>query len=228
MKSSEKSGNEDAPVKVDDVDENAFAEYLRQHPDFFQRHTAVLSRLIIPHPGSGRAISLLERQVLALRDEQEQERHKLRELIRNAKENDRLARRMEELALYLMSPQSLDERLDDLPRKVRKIFDLEYVALHRHDEAGADCIKVDLVDALCTTRLGDDERQWLFGVDAAEIASCALVPLKLGRQAQWFAVLAIGSSDRNRYHADSGTHYLKQLQRLLGASVTQLHALTAR
>lgn len=228
MKSSEIPGNDATPVETGDVDEKAFADYLREHPDFFQRHTAVLSRLIIPHPTSGRAISLLERQVLALREEQDQERHKLRELIRNAKENDRLARRMEELALYLMSPQTLDERLDELPRKVRKIFDLEYVVLRRRDESEAECIKVDLPDALCTTRLGDDERQWLFGIDAAEIASCALVPLKLGRQSQWFAVLAIGSSDRNRYNSESGTHYLKQLQRLLGASVTQLHTLAAR
>ncbi|MCZ7598146.1 MAG: DUF484 family protein [Gammaproteobacteria bacterium] len=57
------NGNRTPAVTDDDADdEKRFAEYLKQHPDFFQRHQSLLTRLIIPHPTSGRTISLLERR----------------------------------------------------------------------------------------------------------------------------------------------------------------------
>jgi len=220
------NGNRTPAVTDDDADdEKRFAEYLKQHPDFFQRHQSLLTRLIIPHPTSGRTISLLERQVLALRDEQSAEQRRLRDLIRNARENDRLGRRMEELMLFLLSALSLDEMLDELPRKLRKIFDLEYVRLRPAGEAGSECVEAVAGDALCLRQLAADQRQWLFGDDADDIASCALVTIRPGRDERPFAFLAIGSTERSRYDPDSGTHYLKQMQRLLSASVGQLHAI---
>lgn len=206
--------------------EQAFADYLREHPDFFQRHPSLLSQLIIPHPTSGRAISLLERQVIALRDDQHAGQARLRELIGNARENDRLGRRMEELTLYLLTAQPLPERIDELPRRLRKIFDLEYVALRRLGTGDGEATLPEIHDAQCTVRLTEAQKTWLFGDDdGAAVASCALIPLTLGRSPTRYAMLAFGSVERARYHSDSGTHYLKQLQRLLSASIGQLHAL---
>jgi len=41
-------------------------DYLEANPDFFERHSAILSSLSVPH-GSGEAVSLVERQVSMLR-----------------------------------------------------------------------------------------------------------------------------------------------------------------
>ncbi len=223
MNSRERGETDEVPAGS--AQETAFAEYLREHPDFFQRHPSLLTQLIIPHPDTGRAISLLERQVIALREDQHAGQRKLRELIGNARENDRLGRRMEELMLYLLTPQSLADRLDELPRRLRKIFDLEFVALRHADEPGADVIGADLKDVRCSVRLPEDQRRWLFGDDAPALASCAIIPLGLGRMPSRYALLALGSTERARYHPDAGTHYVKQLQRLLSASLGQLHAL---
>ena len=92
-------------------------------------------------------------------------------------------------------------------------------------EAGSECVEAVAGDALCLRQLAADQRQWLFGDDADDIASCALVTIRPGRDERPFAFLAIGSTERSRYDPDSGTHYLKQMQRLLSASVGQLHAI---
>lgn len=219
--------NNDRPVRRDAPmdEEKAFADYLRGNPDFFQRHPSLLTQLVIPHPTSGQAVSLLERQVIALREQQDAGQRKLRELIKNARDNDRLNRRMEELTLYLLGSESLDEMIENLPRKLKKIFDLEFVVLHLESERSAKTLGAEVEDAVCPPALTDTERRWLFADDAEEVESCALLNLRLTGTREPFALLAIGSAEPARYHPGSGTHYLRQLQRLLSASVTQLRAL---
>ena len=51
------------------LDENEVADFLRTHPDFFERHLALLTELVVPHSSRGGAVSLLERQVGVLRDQ---------------------------------------------------------------------------------------------------------------------------------------------------------------
>ena len=52
------------------------ADYLRAHPEFFESQTELLAELKIPHE-SGKAISLLERQVVILRERGQEARQKL-------------------------------------------------------------------------------------------------------------------------------------------------------
>ena len=49
--------------------EREVADFLRRHPDFFERHLALLTELVVPHSGRTGAVSLLERQVTVLRDQ---------------------------------------------------------------------------------------------------------------------------------------------------------------
>ena len=44
--------------------EDQIADFLVAHPDFFERHGAVLARIKLPHQRGSAAISLVERQVL--------------------------------------------------------------------------------------------------------------------------------------------------------------------
>ena len=53
-------------------------EYLKQHPEFFEEHADFLATVFMPHPHGGRAISISERQILALRDKGKQLESKLR------------------------------------------------------------------------------------------------------------------------------------------------------
>ena len=45
------------------------ALYLQNNPQFFEDHADMLAEVTIPHPYSGRTISLNERQLLTLREQ---------------------------------------------------------------------------------------------------------------------------------------------------------------
>ena len=47
--------------------EDSIADYLQANPEFFERHSALLNNLRLPHDAGGPAVSLVERQVLVLR-----------------------------------------------------------------------------------------------------------------------------------------------------------------
>ena len=60
-----------------DSEEESIAAYLQHHPEFFERHQAVLARLKLPHARGGSTISLVERQIEVLREKQAQLEGKL-------------------------------------------------------------------------------------------------------------------------------------------------------
>jgi len=70
-------------MKSDEV-----ANFLAEHPDFFQQRPELLGLLDVPHPQNGQAISLVERQSLVLRERVRTLEAKLAELIRHGEEND--------------------------------------------------------------------------------------------------------------------------------------------
>ncbi len=88
-------------------DERRVAEYLQRHPDFFTRHTGLLTDLIIPH-GEGSVVSLVERQVRLLREKSsvlEKQQKKLRGV---ALLNDRIQERMHRIALQILSATDIN------------------------------------------------------------------------------------------------------------------------
>jgi uncharacterized protein len=44
------------------------AQFLNQHPEFFEDYAEMLAEVVIPHPHGGRAIPISERQILSLRE----------------------------------------------------------------------------------------------------------------------------------------------------------------
>ena len=93
------SNDETGNQAVDDAE--SVSRYLLTHPDFFLRHPDVLRQIQVPH-GSGNAVSLVEKQVSLLREQNEQTQKRLYDLIEIARQNEELARRMHALALTLM------------------------------------------------------------------------------------------------------------------------------
>ena len=56
------------------------AQYLQDHPQFFEEHAELMSHMVIPHPHGGRTISITERQMVSLRDKNRQLEDKMGEL----------------------------------------------------------------------------------------------------------------------------------------------------
>lgn len=73
--------------------EEVVSAYLRDNPDYFTLYPEILRQLELPH-SSGDAVSLIERQVKALREETAGYKQKLDKLIVIAKENEELNKRL--------------------------------------------------------------------------------------------------------------------------------------
>ena len=77
--------NADAPR----TDQQLVIDYLRQDPEFFVRHPSILAELTLPHD-SGQAVSLVERQMIIMRERNVDMRQKMSRLLKSARVNDLL------------------------------------------------------------------------------------------------------------------------------------------
>ena len=212
--------NETEPAAAAPDEEKQVADYLSAHPDFFERHLGVLRALTLPHPTSGKAISLLERQLMTLRDQLSRYRGQLEDLIQVARENDRLSRQLHELTLALIEAHTLDEVLNTLQDELRSQFQADAVELRLFSATDLDRAVNEgepgpamFRDFMSHGRpkcgaLKQEQLAYLFGSQAAETGSVALVPITGDRTV---GILAIGSRDRTRFHPGKGTDFLRRL-----------------
>src|SRR3546814_2286471 len=82
----------DASFSAEDI-----AHFLQENPEFFQEHADVFANMHVPHPHETRAISLGERQIMALRTRAKDLEWKLAGLMRNASGNERSEEHTSEL-----------------------------------------------------------------------------------------------------------------------------------
>ena len=98
------------------------AEFLRQNPGFFENHVDILMNLQIPHPHGGRAVSIGERQLVAVREKSRLLEDKLRELIQFGEENDAVGEKVHRLACRLIeAPEPRRRARHALPRPPRPL-----------------------------------------------------------------------------------------------------------
>ena len=210
------------------ITEFSVAAYLEDHPDFFTKYPALLIGLELPHE-SGRAVSLVEKQVALLRDQNRQSRRRLHELIEIARHNEDLARRLHRLTLGLMAadrPAALFQTLyADLRRNfqadraVVRLFAEPAQAPHAAPEfAGKEADAQALFKGILDKRqphcgpLKGQQRAFLFGAEADNLASAVMAPLS---GAGWSGILAIASLDAERFRPGMGVELLANLAQLL-------------
>ncbi len=207
-------------LKQEEAQEECVTEYLKSNPEFFDHNPGLLSELELTH-GNGEAVSLIERQVKTLRQELDQSKQRLDELIAIGHDNERLNKRMHRLTLTLIDSVDFDECLNTLQDKLHEDFDADAVELHlfTHNEvdglsnADLDGYR-DFLDSESPTCgvIDMEQLKYLFGPQAEDIKSTALIPIK---SEGVLGVLAIGSSSESRFCSDMGTEYLQRLGEII-------------
>ena len=200
------------------------AAYLKDNPDFFSNYPELLTEIAVPHR-SGGAVSLVERQIKALREQNEQTRKRLHELVEIARQNEELAHRMHHLVLTLIDagdPGAVFKTLyDNLKRNfsadravVRLFADPAAGAVAGEEFVGrgaeAEALFKPLIDKRLPVSGPLEARQqaFLFGEQAADVASAVLVPL---RGSHWGGVMAIGSRNPDRFQEGMGVELLANM-----------------
>ena len=203
------------------------AEFLQQNPGFFENHVELLVNLQIPHPHGGRAVSIGERQLVAVREKAKLLEDKLRELIQFGEENDVVGEKVHRLSCRLIEAGSLDAALDALYLDLLDHFAVPHVTVRLWGvaEASTDTKEFapvapemrEFVEKMTTPYCGNHavyESQSWFGEAAAHVKSFALVPLKHDGHA--FGVVALASEDPRRFYPEMGTLHLARIGDLVG------------
>lgn len=217
------ASNEEAaisPVATAGLDDETVRDYLKSNEDFFQRNPDMLDHLHISH-ASGSAISLVEKQVSVLRERNVDMRRRLNTLTGNARANDKLYEQTRALVLKLLEADSIDGLYQTFVQAMAGDFDVEHASMILFgDESQAGSCRVESLEsarieigallrgrkAVCGA-LRKEELSYLFP-DAGDVGSAALMPLANGEE---MGLIAVGSSDANRYNSAMGTLFLSHI-----------------
>ncbi len=220
-----------------EAEEEAIARYLQHNPDFFERHQALLARLRLPHIRTGSTVSLVERQVEVLREKHAALEQKLADLVSVARSNDIIAEKLHRFTRRLLrSTGSRQAAVEQIEASLREDFDAFHATMvligPQPDltesrflrTVPADEPSLKSFETLFNSgkpRCGqarDSQRQFLFGSEADDIASVALVPL--GDKGS-LGLLALGSPDRDRFHPGMSTEFLARMGDLISDVLSQ-------
>jgi len=242
------SSNQVRGLATETVDEGTVALYLQQNNDFFERHPQLLARLRLQHPRNGATVSLIERQVEVLREKYQTLELKLAEFVRVARGNNVLAEKIHRFTRRLLASDR-SRMLAEVETSLREDFEAVHAVLvlpehlnvaeeaasprfvRRVSEQDPVYRSFDTLFELGKPRCGqirDSQLEFLFGSEAQNIGSVALIPL--GSQmpmrsptasstasptASPIGLLALGSVDRDRFHPGMSTEFLSRMSELI-------------
>lgn len=213
------------------IDDEAVVDYLQLHPEFFETNPELFVRLRIPHPAGG-AVSLVERQISLLRQQNRQLERKLIDLVEVARSNDQLMDRMHRLTLALFEADDLHGVVHAVHEQLRDGFGADEIVFISFDASVPEPARTVGRDepALGEFRnfldggrpvlgkLKPSQLEFLFGEHAGSIGSAVLIPL--GERAER-GMLAIGSRRADQFNPTMGTVYLARMGALLGTALAR-------
>jgi uncharacterized protein YigA (DUF484 family) len=219
MKTSPKKGQ-----RREEISEEAVAHYLQRHSEFFTHHEELLAQIEIPHI-RGNAVSLIERKLAVLREENVQLQRQLAELIAIAQENEQLNQKIQRLIVALVSVNGLEEFFQTLYTQLNNEFRTDAVVIRwfevphsgvieRPEFVEYDAQVFTLFEILLESKqpicgqLLKEQVDYLFPSLTNPIASAVLIPLGIPKPQ---GLLAMGSHDASRFHSAMATDLLQYL-----------------
>jgi len=225
-----------------ELDEADIVAYLEAHPDFLKRHPDVLETLEVGHH-SGNAVSLIERQVAALRTTNRQLQARFNELVDTARGNEQRVVQLNRLARVLVAAESSDVLGHELADCLRTHLEVDrtYIGIETDTELAGESIHAlggDSPESKALTNvfrrgkpicgpLTAEQSDALFAADddnASPLASAAMIPLGTDGV---HGALVLASYQPSRFVPDVGTLFLElmgelvtvALRRLLGSEI---------
>jgi hypothetical protein len=216
-----------------DMQPEHIADYLTRHPNFFNDFPALLADIHIPHPHGTHAVSMSERQLIAMRDKVRMLENKLAELIQFGEENDGISEKLHALTLALLAARTPQDIAAGLAIHLREGFAVPHHALRVWNlaagapgldepvSAGVRDAVATMVQPACGPMAIDEAGAW-FGEIAAHLRAFAFIPLRPAPAAAPVGLLVLASEEAKRFYPGMGTLYLERLGQLLGAALARM------
>ena len=218
--------SKEVKTKADSI-EKVVREFLRENPDFLDKNTDILETMVLPH-NSGKAISLVERQVGVMRDRNKEMRSRLDNMLQTAQDNDLLFEKTKRLVLNLLEAKTLGSLVEAVYDSLGKDYGIEFYSLtlfgdeKKLPRTMARIASTEKANERVGTLIGanrtvcgvlrEDEMVFLFGERGRQVGSVAAVPL---RYDSLYGILAVGNSDPNFYKSSMGTLFLSYVAEIL-------------
>lgn len=198
------------------TDAQAVADYLAEHPEFFEDNPELTASLKLSSALGGRTVSLQDRQVEVLREKIRQLELKLSHLMRIARDNDAIIANFHQWTLQLWRSQDADDLSEAVARTLKAAFDLPAATLRLWDHttdaadvAEARAFADQLPAPYCGPSSGKPGLNWL--TDAASMQSAALIPLRHHDSGESIGLLVLASPDAQRFSSDMATDVLTRI-----------------
>ncbi|MDT3705813.1 MAG: DUF484 family protein [Thiobacillus sp.] len=215
-------------------DPQAIAEFLTRHPNFFNDFPALLTDLHIPHPHGTHAVSMSERQLIAMRDKVRMLENKLAELIEFGEENDAISDKLHALTLALLAARTPQDLVAVLALHLREGFAVPHHALRAWNlpadsvaglngpvtQSARDSVAA-MTQPACGALAVKDASEW-FGEVSPHLRTFACIPLRPAGAAAPVGLLVLASEEARRFYPGMGTLYLERLGQLIGATLVRM------
>ena len=204
-----------------EITDKEVTAYLNSHPDYFVDRDSLLLKLELPHQNKG-AVSLVEKQMLVMRDKQQKTSKQLNEFVASAERNKEIFDKSRRLILDLIAATRRSDFFDALEKGLKRDFGCKAYSLivfgnrprqinHFTSRVSAPSAR-DYVGALMRAKeptlgvLRDEEQDFLFRHQSEKVKSAAVLSVK--EKNKQLALLSIGSSDPHYFSADMDTLFL--------------------
>jgi uncharacterized protein YigA (DUF484 family) len=219
------------------LDSAAVAQYLTDHPHFFEEHASLLGDVRLSSPLTGRAVSLQERQMEVMRDRYKALELRLSELNRHAQENQAIANRFHSWNQSLLKerdvaamPRAIAEGLKasfGVPAATLRLFTPAAEYANEWFAAGvsddARLFANGLQAPYCGTNNDFEAVRWLD--DAGSIESAVIVALRQPQtKGPAFGLLIMGSPDPERFTSLMATDFLVHIGETASVALAPLLA----
>ena len=221
------------------MNEASIADYLLQHPEFFERHAEMLTSVQLSSGHGQRAVSLQERQAEMLRDKIKGLEQRIMEMVRNSSENSAIAHKIHRWSCALAAVSDVRQLPHAIAEGIQKEFDVPQVGIRVWGVAGpylgsmftmgvsedAKAFATSLTMPFCGPNLGFEPSGWLAQEGGEPAQSLALLPLRAGAidsATPAFGLLVLGSHDPQRFDATMGTDFLSRMAELASAALLRL------
>src|SRR5512139_1837177 len=217
-----------------DMQPEHIAEFLTRHPNFFNDFPTLLAELHIPHPHGTHAVSMSERQLIAMRDKVRMLENKLAELIQFGEENDGISDKLHALTLALLAARTPQDIVAALALHLREGFAVPHHALRAWNltansvpglgdpvtQAARDSVAA-MAQPACGALAVKDASGW-FGEVSPHLRAFACIPLRPAAAAAPVGLLVLASEEAKRIYPGMGTLYLQRLGALVGAALARM------
>jgi len=214
------------------LDSQTVAEYLREHPEFFEEHAHWLADVKIAHPHEGHAIPIAERQLVQLREKNRELENRFAELVRHGGTNDQISERLHRVTLALFAAPEIDTSLEVIYHSMHSDFNVPRAAIRLWGSVPDDAYQAEftpvspemrdyaasLAEPYCGSLAVLESQGWL-DEERAMLHSFAYLPLRTAERT--IGILALGSPDPARFTADMGTHFLMRLAEVASVAIAR-------